>query len=394
MLHTPRQSDSGAMSAVPGAMIPERSGNGAAIDIDTTDMDFVINGKFMSQRMTGVQRCAYEFAAALDRLDPERTRFSVIVPADARTTAAPFKTRRAFSWFKGTLWEQLALPFASGKQILLSLCNVGPIVKRRHIVMIYDMAVYDAPSGYSWKFRLWYHLVFFILKLSARHIVTVSEFSKSRIRAVLGLPDSKVSVVALGADHIDRIESDTSVISRLNLKKDSYGLAVGSLAGGKNHARVLAAINKLELRDGFKFAVVGGNNARIFGTGASRNEGMTDKVVWAGYVPDSELKALYEHAAFFVFPSLYEGFGLPPLEAMYCGCPVIASREASLPEVCGNAALYCDAYSVEDIAAKMTAMMNDVQMRAMYRARGLAHARQFQWAKSARRLLDTVRRAR
>ncbi|MBN3753592.1 glycosyltransferase family 4 protein [Paraburkholderia sp. Tr-20389] len=394
MLDTPHRTDPGALSTASGSVISDRSGNGVMAERDAPDEDFVINGKFMSQRMTGVQRCAYEFATALQRAKAEHRQFSVIVPVDAKTATAPFKTRTAFSWLKGTLWEQLALPFASGRHILLSLCNVGPVIKRRHVVMIYDMAVFDAPSGYSRKFRWWYRFVFFSLKLNARHIVTVSEFSKSRIRAALAVPDSKVSVVKLAADHFGRIESDSGVVSRLDLKKDRYGLAVGSLAGGKNHARLLAAIERLELRDDFKFVLAGGNNARIFGNSGTSAGGEAEKVVWAGYVSDNELKALYENAAFFVFPSLYEGFGLPPLEAMYCGCPVIVSREASLPEVCGDAALYCDAYSVEDIAEKMTAMMNDAPMRAMYRTRGREHAKQYQWAKSASRLLETISRAR
>ncbi|MEM5344688.1 glycosyltransferase family 4 protein [Paraburkholderia azotifigens] len=394
MLNTPHRTASRALSATRGNVISSQSGDATATGIDASDEDFVINGKFMSQRMTGVQRCAYEFATALQRVEQEHRRFSVIVPVDATTASAPFKTRTAFSWLKGSLWEQLALPFASGRHILLSLCNVGPIIKRRHVVMIYDMAVFDAPAGYSRKFRWWYAFMFFSLKLNARHIVTVSEFSKSRIRAALAVPDSKVSVVKLAADHFGRIESDSGVISRLDLKKDRYGLAVGSLAGGKNHARLLAAIERLELRDDFKFVVAGGKNGRIFGNSTTRAGAEGEKVVWAGYVSDSELKALYENAAFFVFPSLYEGFGLPPLEAMYCGCPVIVSREASLPEVCGDAAVYCDAYSVEDIAEKMTAMMNDAQMRAMYRTRGREHAGQFQWSKSASRLLDTISHAR
>lgn len=393
MIDTPHQSDSATLSAVPGSVLSERVETDIANDVDALDVDFVINGKFMSQRMTGVQRCAYEFASALQGLETNRRRFSVIVQADAGSTAAPFRMRSASSWFKGPLWEQLALPFAAGRHVLVSLCNVGPVIKRRHIVMIYDMAVYDVPAGYSRKFRWWYRFVFFSLKLNARHIVTVSEFSKSRIRAVLSVPDSKVSVVKLGVDHLDRIESDTGVISRLNLKKGRYGLAVGSLAGGKNHARVLAAIEQLELPDDFRFVVAGGKNVRIFG-GSTSEKDAAKKVVWAGYVEDSELKALYENATFFVFPSLYEGFGLPPLEAMYCSCPVIVSREASLPEVCGDAALYCDAYSVEDIAEKMTMMINDDGLRERYRTRGYLHASQYRWAMSASRLLDTIGRAR
>jgi glycosyltransferase involved in cell wall biosynthesis len=101
---------------------------------------------------------------------------------------------------------------------------------------------------------------------------------------------------------------------------------------------------------------------------------------------------LYEHAGCFVFPSLYEGFGLPPLEAMSCGCPVIASREASLPEVCGDAAMYCDARSVEDIARKIAQMMSYKALRETWRMRGRAHAKHFRWDVAARELLDVLER--
>lgn len=103
-----------------------------------------------------------------------------------------------------------------------------------------------------------------------------------------------------------------------------------------------------------------------------------------GYVSDAELRALYEHAACFVYPSFYEGFGLPPLEAMACGCPVIVSNAASLPEVCGDAALYCNPCSPEDIAEKISLLMADPRLREDLRQKGLERAKQFTWEKCAR----------
>jgi len=113
-------------------------------------------------------------------------------------------------------------------------------------------------------------------------------------------------------------------------------------------------------------------------------------VIRTGFVTDGELKALYENATCFVFPSLYEGFGLPPLEAMYCGCPVITSRQASLPEVCGDAALYCDATSVDDIAQKIEQMLGSADLREMYRQRGLKRAHAHGWREAADQLSDAL----
>ncbi|MFP3607336.1 glycosyltransferase, partial [Paraburkholderia sp. SIMBA_053] len=92
-----------------------------------------------------------------------------------------------------------------------------------------------------------------------------------------------------------------------------------------------------------------------------------------------ELKALYQRAGCLVFPSLYEGFGLPPLEAMYCGCPVVASSRTSIPEACGDAAMYCDAMSAQDVAEKISLMMSDGAIRQRYRVKGMAHAREYRW---------------
>jgi glycosyltransferase involved in cell wall biosynthesis len=113
-------------------------------------------------------------------------------------------------------------------------------------------------------------------------------------------------------------------------------------------------------------------------------------VYTAGYVTDPELRALYENAACFVYPSLYEGFGLPPLEAMSCGCPTLVARAASLPEVCGDAALYCDPRDPASIAQQIRCLVDDTSRRADLRARGLARAREFSWDRSAGTLLKLV----
>lgn len=353
---------------------------------------FAINGKFASQRITGVQRVGYELAMAFQRLFPEDTDLPLLLPVDARTDLDLPQSKTVGRWLKGSPWEQLALPLATRGRTLLSLCNMGPLFARRQVVMMHDVAVYDLPENYSWKFRLWYRFAFSILKRSASHIVTVSEFSKKRITARLGIDESRISVVWNGVDHFGRIAADSSILSRLNLQNDGYVLVVGNLSVGKNLARVLAAIERLSERYDWKFVIVGGCDLRIFNPKAKAGYDLSTNIVAAGFVSDGELRALYENAACFVFPSLYEGFGLPPLEAMSCGCPVIVSREASLPEICGDAAVYCDARSVEDIADKVALLMGDAALRDAWRARGIEHARQFRWERSARQLLDVLER--
>jgi glycosyltransferase involved in cell wall biosynthesis len=353
---------------------------------------FAINGKFASQRITGVQRVGYELAMAFQRLFPDETDLPLLIPANTRTDVVLPKAKMIGRWLKGSLWEQLALPFAIGGRTLLSLCNMGPLFARRQVVMMHDVAIYDLPENYSWKYRLWYRVAFSLLKRNASHIVTVSEFSKTRIMERLGIDASRISVVLNGVDHFEKIAPDTAILSRLNLQNDGYVLAVGNLSVGKNLPRIVAAMERLSDRPDLKFVVVGGCDLRVFSSQAKVGYDLSTNIIPAGFVSDGELRALYENAGCFLFPSLYEGFGLPPLEAMSCGCPVIVSREASLPEVCGNAAMYCDAHSVDDIVDKVTQMMEDAAVRETWRERGREHARGFRWERSAHQLLDVLER--
>ncbi|APR96397.1 glycosyl transferase family 1 [Pandoraea thiooxydans] len=388
-----RRSTSPSARAGQGGAACSAQPEGAEMQQDSGAGDLVINGKFTSQRITGVQRVARELTAALQQLLGADARLPVIVPRDALPQRARLRDETASpSRLTGLLWEQFALPLETRGSMLVSLCNMGPLFKRRQIVMIHDAAVYDVAQNYSWKFRWWYRLAFRVMKHRAAHFVTVSAFSKRRIVAHLGIDEARISIVHNGADHLDRIDADPDILARLGLREDAYGLIVGSLSAAKNLTRVLAALKRMEGRLDARFVIVGGGNARIFGEAIVGAAELPGNVLMAGAVTDGELKALYQGAACFIFPSLYEGFGLPPLEAMRCGCPVIASREASLPEVCGDAALYCDAYSVEDIADKITRMMAEPALRERFRARGLARAKEFGWAAAARELLAIAQR--
>lgn len=368
----------------------------AAAPIDTRSRTFAdalaINGKFASQRMTGVQRVGYELAAAFLRLCPEGSAPLVLMPSDANAEVSLPRAKTLRGSMAGNLWEQLALPFSTGGRTLLSLCNIGPLFARRQVLMIHDVAVYDLPENYSWKYRLWYRFAYSVLKSRVERIVTVSEFSKARIVERLRIPAERIAVVPNGVDHFDRIEPDARVLGKLGLRRDGYVLIVGNLSVGKNLARVLAAVEQLGERYDWKFVVVGSCDLKVFNSSAKTNYEQSKSIVQAGFVSDGELKSLYEHAGCFVFPSLYEGFGLPPLEAMSCGCPVVTSREASLPEVCGDAAVYCDAWSVDDIAAKIAEVMNDAALRDDLRQRGRERAKRFSWDNAARRLFDAVTR--
>lgn len=353
-------------------------------------MAFAINGKFTSQSVTGVQRVAYELTRAMQMSAMPGDELEVFVPQNVVEPGARLKRKRCFPWLRGTLWEQITLPIAARGMTLLNLCNTNPIFKRGQVVMVHDMAIYDVPQGFSRKFRLWYLICFAMLPRMEPMILTVSTYSKRRICHHLKVDESRVAVVTPGADHLDRVVSNPAVMGRLKLVKDAYCVIVGSLDPRKNLQRVLDATDKLGHLKDVKFVIVGGRNKRVFSSENVEKRTHPRQIVWAGFVSDGELKSLYENAACLVFPSLYEGFGLPPLEAMYCGCPVIASSRTSMPEACGDAAMYCDATSADDIAAKISQMMADAELRQRYRTMGVAHAREFRWEYSAQKVLKIL----
>lgn len=354
-------------------------------------MDVFVNGRFLTQAVTGVQRYAACLLRAMDRVLDGRDgpRVTLLYPPSA-ISEPPFhhvRVRRV-GWRTGQLWEQLDLPRHAGAGALVSLCNTAPVAHRRQIVTIHDASVYAAPEAYSLMFRSWYRFLHAQLGRRATFIVTDSEFSAGELSRRVGIPADKLRVVLLGAEHVLEYTADHTVLDRFGVR-EPFVLGVASQSPHKNFSAVVEAVRRLALDD-FDVVIAGGTNPRVFGAPA-RFDGSGVKFV--GYVSDGELRALYERAACFVYPSRYEGFGLPPLEAMACGCPVVVSREASLPEVCGDAALYCDWSDPGDIAKRITQVVRDRDLAERLRTMGRDRSRRFTWERSARALLDVLREA-
>ncbi len=352
-----------------------------------------INGRFLTQSVTGVQRYAIELVKALDKLtdtgfiDKNRFEFIILAPKHIRIHLQLKKiSYRTIGRLKGHFWEQVELPLYSRDGILLNLCNTAPVLKRHEIITLHDAAVFTFPEAYSWSFRTWYRILFKLFSLRLRNIITVSHFSENELLEHCPRFRNKISVIHHGKDHIVEIPSDDSVLLRHDLKGKKYIFAVSSLNPNKNFNSVIRAMKLLE-HCGYDFVIAGGINSRIFNTSAIT---LSDQVKYIGYVTDAQLKALYEHAGCFVYPSLYEGFGFPPLEAMICGCPVIVSNIPSLKEVCGEAALYCDPLKPEDIAGKIEKIMSDDLMRNNYRNKGIERSVSFTWAKTAKETIRVI----
>jgi glycosyltransferase involved in cell wall biosynthesis len=344
-----------------------------------------INGRFAAQNLTGVQRFASEMTAALQSL--LGARLVVLVPPDAKPGIAGAVTagRRT-----GQVWEQLDLPRAARAGLLINLGNTGPLTARRQCVVIHDAGVFSTPAAYSLKFRLWYKLLQRLLVLSRARIITVSAFSQGEIAAHLGCRAADIGVVREGADHMARIVADPGILAEHGLVSGGYVLAVGTLAAHKNLASLgelaerLAAAGKL-------LVITGALGSAVF---AARPAGAPPaaslQARYIGRVTDGALKTLYEHAACYVVPSLYEGFCLPAVEAASCGCAVVAADIPALRETCGSAAVYFNPNAPAEIARAVLDLLADPQRLAAMREAARAHVAPMTWARAARSLAALI----
>jgi glycosyltransferase involved in cell wall biosynthesis len=356
-----------------------------------------INGRFLTQRLEGVQRSALELVRTLDtmmadgRIDTGRWDVTILVPPRG-VTSAPELQRigvRPVGRAGGHAWEQLELPFHARTGLLVSFCNTAPLAARRQVVTLHDAAVFAAPGGYSRAFRTWYRTMFRVLGRTAESVMTVSEFSREELQRWAGISGDRIRVIRQGVDHLERVHADLTILEKHGLQTTPFVLAVGSRNPNKNLPALIRATALLpEPRP--RVVIVGGANPRVFGSEA---EDELSDALHLGHVSDGDLRALYGAASVFVFPSRYEGFGFPPLEAMSSGCPVVAADIPVLREVCGDAAMYADANDPAVIAAAVHSVLSDPTLADGLRGRGHRRVRRFRWDECAEQVWDTIRSA-
>jgi glycosyltransferase involved in cell wall biosynthesis len=353
-----------------------------------------INGRFLCQDVTGVQRVALELVSALDGLlateDAVRNAISFVLLAPQRI-AHPVRTRHIrfeqVGALSGHCWEQVDLLRHSRNGLLLSFGNTGPLLHDHHIVAIHDASVFAHPEAYSLLFRLWYRFLLKRLGAGCAAVLTPSAFSRKELSRCCRIRDSRIRTIPWGADHILRNASDSGTLVKHGLEGKRFILAVGAANPNKN-VRGIAEASRLFADIDAEVVVAGGTDRRVFPAPGKDGAGNVRHI---GHVNDRELRALYEHALCLVFPSFYEGFGFPPVEAMACGCPVIVSDRSSLPEVCGEAALYCDPDSPKDIARQIRRLASDNALRTGLIEKGFERSKLFRWEKAAAGLMTIVK---
>ena len=340
--------------------------------------EFSVNGRFFGQPVTGVQRYARQVVQALDVLivagSPSAavlTPNGVHVPPMANlphVTAGPGG---------GHAWEQAVLPFRCRGR-LLNLCNTAPAVRADQIVCIHDANVFRNPESYSTAFRTLYQALLPALASRSARIATVSSDSAHQLAAHLPVRHADIVVLPNGHEHALLWDPSRSTLLADVGQTRPYVLALGSRARHKNLQLLLSLAPSLDAL-GLDL-LVAGSSAGVF---AEVPEAAHPNVRRLGAVSDNDLAALMDQALCLAFPSLTEGFGLPIVEAMARGCPVVSSDRASMPEVCGTAALMADPNDLDAWHNHFLQLVGSQALRTDLAGKGREQARLFSWARTA-----------
>lgn len=370
-------------------------------------MHVVLDARYLSQHQSGVGYYTQRLVSGLAAID-RMNRYTCLVIRDgpglpvAHPNVEGWPTRVSFeNHLTGDLWLLAYLPWQlarlgtdvyHGPAVFLPLVKLG----YRSVVTIHDLVSFLFPATVPRKYALYMRLMTRLSVRSADRIIAVSGATKQDLVRVLGVADGKVVVIHEAVGPEFAVASAPDAVERTVRRygiRPPYCLFVGNLEPRKNLARLIEAFALLRARGPFAGRapqlVLAGTRGWLYSGifRAVEAHGLADEIVFTGYVPPADLPHLYAGAACFIFPSLYEGFGLPVLEAMAAGTPVVAARVGAIPEVVGDAALLVDASRPAEIAEAVAAVLADGALRDRLVARGRARACAFTWEAVARQTL-------
>ncbi|HAV76830.1 MAG TPA: glycosyltransferase family 1 protein [Anaerolineae bacterium] len=325
--------------------------------------NIVVNGRFLSRRVTGVERYGREIVQLFrNNYQVEKTRANGLT---------------------GHLWEQFVLPARlRSESVLWSAANTGPLMVRRQALTIHDLSPLEHPEWFRKSFALWYRLFLPMLAGRVQVIFTPSEYVKQKIIKRFGVRDVIVTpnAVATSRFHPDAVQSTYEFPKQ-------YIFFVGSLQPRKNLQALLSAWRVIKKEYPDLWLVIAGDVGTVFG---KINFPVDERVRILGYVTDEDLPGLYSKAAMFILPSFDEGFGLPAIEAMSCGTPVVASNGGALPETIGDAGLIFDLSEPDGLANAMRECLSDNKIRLLLKEKGFARVKNFSWQNTAELVWNTL----
>ncbi|WP_430428577.1 glycosyltransferase family 4 protein [Maribacter litoralis] len=337
----------------------------------------IINARFLTQTITGVQRFAIEICRGL----PNHIAGNDVIfvcPKDKKINhLGNNKKVIEVGSLSNNLWEQIELPLflkKNGNPLLINLVGLGPIGYKNKIMALYDLAFYHYPEWFSFTFRTTYNFLVPISIKNAKLIITDSEYVKADIHKTYGVNQKNIDVI---------YAAPSKKFKNLHLKREKIILTVSSIDPRKNLGRVIKAFQLIE--SDFKLVIVGKSNNSFAKMDVERKL-ITSKVQFTGYLTDDELIQLYNKASIFIYASLFEGFGIPPLEAQACGCSCIVSNSTSLPEVYQNSVTYCDPKSIESIKDALNLLVHDQEEREKIQKSGFENLKRFNWVSSSKKL--------
>ena len=355
-----------------------------------------VNGKFYGGAMNGVRRVSDRLVRQLDRLASGSSggrsaaaQWDIRLLLPARATEVPdFQALRTVPQAIGhtQFWEQAVLPFAARSGTLVSFANLAPVLHRRKVTMIHDAQFLISPESYPRKLRLGYRLLIPLGGRSSTSVLTVSDFARDTLGTFgLSRPE-RTHVLFNGADHILEAPADLGILSKAGVESGAFCVVFGSTWRYKNVGVVLEAFRDPRLH-AIPLLVLGKTADELRGAGMPVPPNARFLVGFS----DGALRALLENALALLCPSRTEGFGLPPVEAMLCGCPVVAAPAGAIPEICRDAVSYAGLDDPAGWAEQILSLAPSQPRRAEKIAAGRLRAAGYTWDAAGERLVDLLR---
>ena len=354
-----------------------------------------INGRFLTQRQTGTQRNAYELTIKLFEFYKDIIILMPNAPVNESYDVKNLPIKK-IGFNKSALWEQLDLPYfliSKKHAFLVNLTNTAPVFYSNQLVSIMDMTVFIDSTWFNRRFATYYRWLVPKIVKKSKIVVTISECSKRNILKFTHVEESKVKVINCAVPSKfrslanDEYMDYKDLLFKYSIREKQFFLAVSSLDPRKNFVNLIKGYQQLSTSVPL---LIVGSKGKSFNDENLNNYEHNQNIIFTGYISDEELVKLYKSALCFVYPSLYEGFGIPPLEAMLCGCPTIVSNTSSMPEVCGDASIYVDPMDINSITKAMNDVIGDDNLRKNLIEQGYKRVNKFDWSYSAQQLIKEI----